>query len=84
MSRMLSTEDLIELLEENTNSPAYNTCGIGVGIDIEGTDFRELIIWVYNKQDLNPLKVLTADILNVISVEYTGYPQASAVHHHRI
>ena len=76
MSRMLSTEDIITLIEENTHGPLYNLCGVGVGVEIEGTDFNEHMIWVYDKQNVNSLRVLTADIINVIDVEFTGYPQA--------
>ena len=59
-------------------------CGVGVGVDIEGTDFPELMIWIYEKQNLNRLKVLTADIINVIEVVFTGYPQANTAHYERI
>ena len=84
MSRMLSTEDIIILIEEKTNNKVYNICGVGKGVDIEGTDFQEHMIWVYEKQNLIPLRVLTADVVNIIDVEFTGYPQATEAHHHRI
>ncbi len=84
MSRMLSTEDVIALLEENTHSPLYNICGVGVGVHIDGTDFDEHMIWVYEEQNVNRLKVLTADVTNVISVEFTGYPKATNAHFNRI
>ena len=73
-----------KFIEENTNGQAYSLCGIGEGVEIEGTDFNELMVWVYEKQNVNALRVLCADIVNVIDVVYSGYPQASAAHYERI
>ena len=84
MSRMLSADDLVTLIEEKTLTKVYNLCGVGVGVHIDGTDFEELMIWVYERQNVDSLRVLTADIINVIEVVYSGYPQAQAAHFNRI
>ncbi len=79
MSQILATSDIVNLLENRLELKVWNICGVVEKSIIEineSTEFQEIMIMVYNKQDVKLIKTILEDVVNVTEVVFTGFPQA--------
>lgn len=76
MSQILSTSDIVNLLEEKCHTKVWNICGVGEKGIIEGTEFQEIMIMVYHEQNVKHIKDIFKDVVNVTDIRFTGFPQA--------
>lgn len=79
MSQILSTSDIVNLIETKCHTKVWNICSVGEMGLIEGTEFNEIMVMVYNKQDLNHIETILKDIVNVKEIIYTGFPKPASM-----
>ncbi len=75
MSKMLTTKEVVDLIEQQCNTQIWSICMVGEMGDIDGTEYKEIMIGIYEKQNLSYIQKLLEDILNVKDIRYTGYAQ---------
>ena len=73
MSKMLTLPQVVNLLEEAYRTKIWYICMIGTMGDIEGTDYNEIMIGVYDEINLKDITDLLKDVINVTDISHTGH-----------
>lgn len=72
MSQMLSTQQVVDLLEKEYHSKIWHLCMVGEMGDIEGTNYKEIMIGIYSKKNLKHITETLKDIINVKDIRFVG------------
>ena len=77
MSKLLTAEEIISMIEAESQQRIWNICAVGKGEIIENTEFYEIRIYVtMNEHDVVWLDELFKNVLNILDIQYTGVPKA--------
>lgn len=77
MSKLLTAEEIISMIEAESQQRIWNICTVGKGEIIENTEFYEIRIYVtMNEHDVVWLDELFKNVLNILDIQYTGVPKA--------
>ena len=79
MSRMLTKEEIVDLIEQQFNTKVWNVCMVGVKGPIEGTEHTEIVLDARHHESVGPLGDLFKDVLNVNEIRYSGPIKALSV-----
>ncbi len=75
MSKMLTSKEVIDLIETQFHTQIWNVCMVGEMEDIEGTQYKGIMIGVYDRHNLKHLNTMLKDILTVREIRFTGRPK---------
>lgn len=73
MSKMLTSKEVIDLIEQQYNTQIWRVCMVGEMSDIDETEYKEIMIGIYEKRNLPHMQKLLKDVLNVKDIRYTGH-----------
>lgn len=79
MSKMLTSTEVIELIEVKFNTKIWHVCMVGEMGAIEGTDYKEIMIGTYHRQNLKHIKDLLSEVLNVTDIKHTGHAKPALI-----
>lgn len=79
MPRMLTKQEVVDLIEQQFHTEAWNVCMIGVKKRIEGTEYVEIALGAYHQKNVKPLEDLFKDVTNVNDIHYIGPIKALSV-----
>lgn len=74
MSKMLTSKEVVDLIETQYRTQVWNVCMVGEMGDIEGTQYKEIMIGVYDKHNIKYFETMFEDVLTVKEIRYTGRP----------
>ncbi len=72
MSRMLTKQEVVDLIKQQFNTEAWNVCMIGMKRPIEETEYTEIMLGAYHQKNIKPLEDLFKDVTNVNDIHYIG------------
>lgn len=73
MSQLLSTQQIVDLLEKEYHTKIWYICMVGEMGDIENTNYKEIMIGIYHKENFNHISKILKDIVNVTDIRFTGF-----------
>ena len=77
MVKLLSVDEVVAELEDNARCKVWNVAMVGKGAPIENTNYFTILIYVTRtERDVDWIKDIFSDVLNVVEVRYTGVPKA--------
>lgn len=79
MLKMLTKQEVVELIEQQFNTKVWNVCMVGLKGPIEGTEHIEIVLDARHLENVGPLGDLFKDVLNVNEIRYTGPIKALSV-----
>ena len=79
MSNMLTKQEVVDLIEQHFNTKVWNVCMVGLKRAIEGTDYMEIMLGARHEENVDPLKEIFKDVVNVNEIRYTGTIRAAGI-----
>jgi len=76
---MLTKQEVSDLIEQHFNTRVWNVCMVGLKSAIEGTDYTEIMLDARHEKNVDPLKELFKDVINVNEIRYTGPIRAAGI-----
>lgn len=71
MSKMLTKEEIVDLIEQQFHTKVWNVCMVGKKRTIDET-YSEIMLGARHQQNVKPLEDLFKDVDNVNEIRYTG------------
>ena len=76
---MLTKQEVMDLIEQQFHTKAWNVCMIGIKGPIEGTEYTEIALGAYHQKNIKPLEDLFKDVANVNDIHYIGTIKAFGI-----
>lgn len=79
MPKMLTKEEVVDLIEQQFHTKVWNVCMVGLKGPVEGTDYVEIMLGARHQKDVDSLEDIFKDVLNVNEIRYTGPIMAAGI-----
>lgn len=73
MSKMLTSAEVVNLIEQQYNTQIWRVCMVGEMSDIDETEYKEIMIGIYERRHISHIRKLLKDVLNVTDIRFTGH-----------